>query len=469
MSQSGMIMEFVHRRRRGAELFLLVLALAVGVGAYAAVGLGVEGEVPTGLLTYGGWLAGLVVVAHVVVRFVAPYADPVLLPVVAALNGLGLAIIHRLDLSLDTTYARQQLTWMSLGVLLFVVTLVVLRDHRVLQRFTYTSGLTAIVLLLLPLVPGLGTEINGAQIWINVGPFSFQPGEVAKLLLVVTFAGYLVLHRDALALAGRRVLFVDLPRGRDLGPILLMWLVSLGILVFQTDLGSSLLFFGLFLIMLYVATERAGWLIVGAGLFLGGALLAYRFEPHVRIRVDTWLHPFDFYDDADGAKSYQLVESMFGMGWGGLLGRGLGLGMPQRIPRAESDFIMGALGEELGLTGVIAVIVLYGLIVERALRASLICRDGFGKLMAVGLGSVVALQVFVVIGGVTRLIPLTGLTTPFLSYGGSSLVANWVLIALLLRISDHARRPAPMLAVDDDADAEATQVVKMQVDEGVGR
>jgi cell division protein FtsW (lipid II flippase) len=469
MSQSGMIMEFVHRRRRGAELFLLVLALAVGVGAYAAVGLGVEGEVPTGLLTYGGWLAGLVVVAHVVVRFVAPYADPVLLPVVAALNGLGLAIIHRLDLSLDTTYARQQLTWMSLGVLLFVVTLVVLRDHRVLQRFTYTSGLAAIVLLLLPLVPGLGTEINGAQIWINVGPFSFQPGEVAKLLLVVTFAGYLVLHRDALALAGRRVLFVDLPRGRDLGPILLMWLVSLGILVFQTDLGSSLLFFGLFLIMLYVATERAGWLIVGAGLFLGGALLAYRFEPHVRIRVDTWLHPFDFYDDADGAKSYQLVESMFGMGWGGLLGRGLGLGMPQRIPRAESDFIMGALGEELGLTGVIAVIVLYGLIVERALRASLICRDGFGKLMAVGLGSVVALQVFVVIGGVTRLIPLTGLTTPFLSYGGSSLVANWVLIALLLRISDHARRPAPMLAVDDDADAEATQVVKMQVDEGVGR
>jgi cell division protein FtsW (lipid II flippase) len=469
MSQPGMIMEFVHRRRRGAELFLLVLALAVGVGAYAAVGLGVEGEVPTNILTYGGWLAALVVLAHVVVRFVAPYADPVLLPVVAALNGLGLAIIYRLDLSLDTTYARQQLTWMTLGVLLFVLTLVVVRDHRVLQRFTYTSGLAAIVLLLLPLVPGLGTEINGAQIWINVGPFSFQPGEVAKLLLVVTFAGYLVLHRDALALAGRRVLFVDLPRGRDLGPILLMWLVSLGILVFQTDLGSSLLFFGLFLIMLYVATERAGWLIVGGGLFLGGALLAYRFESHVQVRVDTWLHPFDFYDDADGAKSYQLVESMFGMGWGGLLGRGLGLGMPQRIPRAESDFIMGALGEELGLTGVIAVIVLYGLIVERALRASLICRDGFGKLMAVGLGSVVALQVFVVIGGVTRLIPLTGLTTPFLSYGGSSLVANWVLIALLLRISDHARRPAPMLAVDDDADAEATQVVKMQVDDGANR
>jgi cell division protein FtsW (lipid II flippase) len=461
MSQSGVIMEFVHRRRRGAELFLLVLALAVGVGAYAAVGLGVDGEVPTDILAYGGWLTALVVAAHVVVRFVAPYADPVLLPVVAALNGLGLAVIHRLDLASGDEFARQQLTWMTLGVALFVVTLLMLRDHRLLQRFTYTSGLAAIVLLLLPMVPGLGATINGARIWIHLGPFSFQPGEVAKLMLVVTFAGYLVLHRDALALAGRRVLFVDLPRGRDLGPILLMWLVSLGVLVFQRDLGSSLLFFGLFLIMLYVSTERAGWLIVGSALFLGGALLAYRLFEHVQVRVDTWLHPFDYYDDSDGAKSFQLVESMFGMGWGGLLGRGFGEGMPDRIPRAESDFIVGALGEELGLTGVIAVILMYGLIVERALRASLICRDNFGKLVAVGLAGVVALQVFVVIGGVTRLIPLTGLTTPFLSYGGSSLVANWVLVALLLRISDHARRPAPSLVTDDDADQEATQVVKM--------
>jgi len=336
-----------------------------------------------------------------------------------------------------------------------------LRDHRILQRFTYTSGLAAIILLLLPLVPGLGATINGSRIWIHLGPFSFQPGEVAKLLLVIAFAGYLVLHRDALALAGRRVLFVDLPRGRDLGPILLMWLVSLGILVFQRDLGSSLLFFGLFLVMLYVATERPGWLLVGGALFLGGAYLAYRLFTHVEIRVETWLHPFDYYDDASGAKSFQIVESMFGMGWGGLLGRGFGNGMPQRIPYAESDFIVGAIGEELGLTGVIAVILLYGLIVERALRTSLICRDGFGKLMALGLGSVIALQVFVVVGGVTRLIPITGLTTPFLSYGGSSLVANWVIIALLLRISDHARRPLPMLSTDDESDSEQTQVVKL--------
>lgn len=466
MAQSGALMGFVHRRRRGAELFLLVLALAVGVGAYVAVGLGVEGEVPADVIGYGGWLAGLIVACHVVVRFAAPYADPVLLPVVAALNGLGLAVIHRLDLAYEVAdrksdFAQQQLIWMTLGVVLFIGTLVLLQDHRVLQRFTYTLGLAAILLLLLPMVPGLGTTINGARIWIRLGPFSFQPGEVAKVMLVVAFAGYLVLHRDALALAGRRLLFVDLPRGRDLGPILAMWLVSLGILVFQGDLGSSLLFFGLFLVMLYVSTERPGWLVVGGLLFAAGAWAAYFLVPNVTNRVNFWLNPMEYYDKSPG--SFQIVEAMFGMGWGGLIGRGFGGGSPDRVPYAESDFILAAVGEELGLTGVIAVILLYGLIVERALRAALVCRDGFGKLVATGLAGVVALQVFVVIGGVTRLIPLTGLTTPFLSYGGSSLVANWVIIALLLRISDQARRPAPSLEVDEyEADSEATQVVKIQ-------
>jgi len=462
--QQGAFMGFVHRRRRGAELFLLVLALAVGVGAYASVGLGVEGAVPTDIVGYGGWLTGLIIAAHVVVRFVAPYADPVLLPVVAALNGLGLAVIHRLDLAYEAAdeksdFAQQQLTWMTLGVLLFIGTLVVLRDHRTLQRLTYTSGLGALGLLLLPLVPGLGTTINGARIWINVGPFSFQPGEVAKVLLVVAFAGYLVQHRDALALAGRRVLFIDLPRGRDLGPILAMWLVSLGVLVFQRDLGSSLLFFGLFLVMLYVATERPGWLVVGSLLFALGAVAGFLQFSHVQTRVNIWLDPMAYYDQSPG--SGQIVESMFGMGWGGLVGRGFGGGSPQRIPYAESDFIVGAIGEELGLTGVIAVIVLYGIIVERALRAALVCRDGFGKLIAVGLAGVLALQVFVVIGGVTRLIPLTGLTTPFLSYGGSSLVANWVIVALLLRVSDQARRPVPVLTTEDESDSETTQVVRL--------
>ncbi|WGX96882.1 FtsW/RodA/SpoVE family cell cycle protein [Nocardioides sp. L-11A] len=459
MATNSALMGFVHRRRRGAELFLLVLALIVGIGAYAAVGLGVDGEVPTNLIGYGGWLTLLVVAAHIAVRIVAPYADPVLLPVVAALNGLGLAIIHRIDLAKDTGLASQQLTWMTLGVVLFVGTLIVLPDHRLLARFTYTSGLTAIALLILPMIPGLGTQINGARIWIALGPFSFQPGEIAKVLLVITFAGYLVVHRDALALAGRRVVFVDLPRGRDLGPILMMWVVSLGILVLQRDLGSSLLFFGLFLVMLYVATERPGWLVVGALLFFGGAAVAFRIFSHVQSRVDIWLDPFA---DADGS-GYQLVQALYGFAWGGLVGRGLGEGMPQRVPYVESDFILAAIGEELGLTAVMAVLLLYGLVVERALRAALISRDGFGKLVATGLAAVFALQVFVVIGGVTRLIPLTGLTTPFLSYGGSSLVANWVIIAILLRISDQARRPLPDLAADEaeDPDDQATQVVKV--------
>lgn len=459
-TQSGALMGFVHRRRRGAELFLLVLALAVGIGAYAAVGLGVEGVVPADILGYGGGLAALIIGAHVVVRFVAPYADPVLLPVVAALNGLGLAVIRRLDLADGTTFAQQQLTWMTVGVVLFAITLLVLRDHRVLSRFTYTAGLGAILLLLGPLVPGLGYEVNGARIWVRLGPFGLQPGEVAKVLLVIAFSGYLVVHRDALALAGRRLLFVDLPRGRDLGPILAMWAVSLGILVFQRDLGSSLLFFGLFLVMLYVATERPGWLVVGSALFFGGAAVAYELFGHVQNRVNIWLDPLAYFDQSPG--SGQLVEGLFGMAWGGLIGRGLGQGSPERVPYAESDFIIGAIGEELGLTGVLAVILLYGLIVERALRSAVISRDAFGKLMATGLAGVLALQVFVVIGGVTRLIPLTGLTTPFLSYGGSSLVANWVIIALLLRISDQARRPVPDLsATDDSPDEEATQVVKI--------
>lgn len=456
------LLGFVHRRRRGAELFLLVLALMVGIGAYAAAGIGVQGKVPPDIVGYGGWLAGLTLAAHIVVRLVAPYADPVLLPIVAALNGLGLAVIHRLDLASNTDFARQQLIWMTLGVLLFMGTLIVLRDHRVLTRFTYTSGLAAIVLLLLPQVPGIGKEINGARIWIGIGPFSLQPGEVAKVLLVVAFAGYFVLHRDALALAGRRVLFVDLPRGRDLGPILAMWGISLGILVLQSDLGSSLLFFGLFLIMLYVSTERPGWLVVGAIMFVVGAVAAAMIVPRVGDRVDLWLDPFAYFGDGTSDKGRQIVLSQFGMAWGGLLGRGFGEGSPWLVSYANSDFIMASIGEELGLTGVMAVLVLYGLIVERSLRIALISRDGFGKLLATGLGGIFALQVFVVIGGVTRLIPLTGLTTPFLSYGGSSLVANWVIIALLLRVSDLARRPLPDLSADDEAvDDQSTQVIRL--------
>ena len=453
MSTASAAPGVVHRQRRGAELVLLLVALGVGVGAYAAVGLGVEGKLPADMIGYSFWLAALAAAAHVVVRLTAPYADPVLLPVVTALNGLGLAMIYRWDLAATTGYSAKQLMWTTLGVGLFAAVLLLLRDHRRLQAYTYTIGFAAIVLLMLPLVPGIGKEINGAQIWIGIGGFSFQPGEVAKVALVIAFAGYLVLHRDALALAGRRFAGIDFPRGRDLGPILAMWLISLGVLVFQRDLGSSLLFFGLFLVMLYVATERPGWLVVGSALFAAGALAAYFLFDHVRLRVEGWLDPF-----ADTESFGQIVEGLYGMAWGGLIGRGLGQGEPWRIPFGYSDFIVAALGEELGLTGIMAMLLLFGVIVERALRTALVCRDGFGKLMATGFGVVFALQVFVVVGGVTKLIPLTGLTTPFMSYGGSSMVANWVVIGLLLRISDQVRRPLPdlkPLEMDD-----ATQVVR---------
>ncbi|HEX7740451.1 MAG TPA: FtsW/RodA/SpoVE family cell cycle protein, partial [Marmoricola sp.] len=376
-----------------------------------------------------------------------------------ALNGLGLAMIHRINLAQPTLTppARTQLVWMTLGVLLFIGVLVGLRDHRRLQAFTYTSGLAAIVLLLLPLLPGIGANIHGARIWVRLGGLSFQPGEVAKVLLVIAFAGYLVVHRDALALAGRRLLFVDLPRGRDLGPILAMWVISLAILVFQNDLGSSLLFFGLFLVMLFVATERPGWLLVGSLMFVVGAYLSYLFVGHVRDRVDVWLNPFH-YQQTTG---YQPVQALFGMAWGGLTGRGLGQGSPQTTPFGYSDFIASSIGEELGLTGLMAIVLLYVLLTERGLRIALISRDDFGKLMATGLAVTMTLQVFVVIGGVTGLIPLTGLTTPFLAYGGSSLIANWVIAALLLRISDQARRPPPEWS-DRPEDADHTQVVSLR-------
>lgn len=451
---------FVHRQRRGAELFLLLIALVVSTGGYAYAGLGVKGEVPADMVAYSIWLTVLAVGTHVAVRFLAPYADPVLLPVVVMLNGLGLVVIYRLDLASTEDFATQQLTWMTIGVALFIGTMLLLRDHNVLQRFTYTSGLAAVVLLILPLLPGIGTSRNGANIWIQLGPLGFQPGEVAKVMLVICFAGYLVLHRDALALAGRRLLFIDLPRGRDLGPILLMWVVAVGILVMQNDLGSSLLFFGLFVVMLYIATERPGWIVVGVGLFAAAAATAVTVFSHVRARFDIWLNPFDYFQAPSGPASDQLVNGLFGMAWGGLLGRGFGEGEPWRISYANSDFIVAAIGEELGLTGLMAILLAYLLIVERGLRTAIICRDEFGKMLAVGLATSIALQVFVIVGGVTGLIPLTGLTTPFLSYGGSSLVANWVIIALLLRVSDSARRPLP--STDDyDASDETTQVVKL--------
>ncbi|HEU4490047.1 MAG TPA: FtsW/RodA/SpoVE family cell cycle protein [Jiangellales bacterium] len=452
------------RRGRGIELALLLFAVAISVAAYVSVDIGALGRVPPDALGYFGGLAALAGVAHVAVRLRAPYADPTLLPLVVTLNGLGLAMIHRIDLAragegglagagLEAAAAPSQLTWMVVGVGLFVAVLVLVRDYRVLARFTYTAGFLGLVLLLLPLVPGLGREINGAQIWIRVGPLSFQPGEAAKIVLIVAFAGYLVRTRDALALAGRRVLGVDLPRARDLGPILVVWVTALAILVFQRDLGPSLLLFGIFVLMIYIATERVSWLVLGALLAVLGGLAANALFAHVQVRVDGWLDPF-----SDTDRFFQIVQSLYGLAYGGLLGTGLGQGRPDLVPFAQSDFIVAAFGEELGLTGLMAIIVAYGLLAARGFRTALVQRDPFGKLLAAGLAISLALQVFIVVGGVTRLIPLTGLTTPFLSQGGSSLVMNWVLVALLVRISDATRRPTPPAPPTDEA---VTQVVKL--------
>jgi cell division protein FtsW (lipid II flippase) len=433
-------------KRRGTELALLGFAVVITVVAQLIVDLTITGAPRPELAAFGLWFAGLWAAAHLVVRRFAPYADPLLLPAVALLSGLGLAVIHRLDLAaeqIESTVTREdapvQLLWATVGIALFVAVLVVVRDHRVLARYAYTLALVGLVLLALPAaLPSSLSEVNGAKIWIRLAGFSIQPGEFAKIGLIIFFAAYLVNKRDVLALASRRVMGLELPRGRDLGPVLVAWILSILVLVFERDLGSSLLLFGIFVVMLYVATERASWLLIGLGLFAAGAFVAYQIFGHVQTRVDVWLDPFAYRDSG----GYQMVQSLFGLGTGGLFGAGLGGGRPDQVPVAKSDFIAAAVGEELGLFGLVAVIVLYLILVERGLRTSLIVRDAFGKLLAAGLAFAVAWQVFVVLGGVTGLLPLTGLTTPFLAYGGSSLVANFGLVALLVRISDAARRPA---------------------------
>ncbi|MEU6666955.1 FtsW/RodA/SpoVE family cell cycle protein [Streptomyces sp. NPDC046727] len=456
--------------RRNTELALLVFAVAIPVFAYANVGLAIDEKVPAGLLSYGLGLGLLAGVAHLAVRKFAPYADPLLLPLATLLNGLGLVCIWRLDqskllqsLPAYFTAAPRQLLYTALGIALFVVVLIFLKDHRVLQRYTYISMFSALILLILPLVPGLGANLYGAKIWINIpGLGSLQPGEFAKIVLAIFFAGYLMVKRDALALASRRFMGLYLPRGRDLGPILVVWAISILILVFETDLGTSLLFFGMFVIMLYVATERTSWIVFGLLMSAVGAVGVASIEPHVKSRVQSWLDPMREYTlsrQGVGGHSEQLQQALWAFGSGGTLGTGWGQGHSDLIRfAANSDFILATFGEELGLAGIMAILLIYGLIVERGVRTALAARDPFGKLLAIGLSGAFALQVFVVAGGVMGLIPLTGMTMPFVAYGGSSVLANWALIGILIRISDTARRPAPTPA--GNPDAEMTQVVR---------
>jgi cell division protein FtsW (lipid II flippase) len=316
-----------------------------------------------------------------------------------------------------------------------IVVLLVIRNHMVLFRYTYLTGLAAITLLLLPMLPGIGREINGARVWIGIGTFSFQPGEIAKILLAIFFAGYLVRNRDSLAMVGKKVLGIRFPRARDLGPLLVFWLAAMSVLVFQRDLGTSLLYFGLFLVMLYLATGRIGWIILGVSLFLVGGLVASQRLEYVNQRFTNWLDPFK--DPSN--TSYQMINGLFGMANGGMTGTGLGQGYPSDTPLAESDYIIPSLGEELGLIGLFVILAAYLLLVGRGLRIGFAAQDDFGKLLGAGLAFSIAFQVFIVVGGVTRVIPLTGLTAPFLASGGSSLISNWIIIALLLLLSNSVR------------------------------
>lgn len=425
------------RRSRSNERQLLVLALVVILGAYVLVGLAETGHVPAGTLAYGGALLALAAVAHIAVLRLAPLADPVLLPCAFLLNGVGLVLIRRLDYLDGTGLAVAQTRWTVLGVGLFAATLLAVSDHRRLARFQYTAGLAAVGLLLLPLVPGLGQEVRGARIWIAVGPLTFQPGELAKLAMVVFLAGYVEQKRALLSIATNRVGPFLLPDGRHLAPVLAAAVGAIGIQVSQTDLGMSLLFFGAFVAVLYVGTGRLAYPAIGFTAFAFGGLIAYSLFGHVRQRFTIWLDPWA---DAHGS-GFQIVQALFAFGTGGVSGTGLGLGHPN-IPAAATDGIFAVLGEELGLLGGTAILLCYALIVTKGFKTAMIAGDEVGTLLATGLATILGLQVFIIVGGVSRLVPLTGITLPFISYGGSSLVSNYLLLALLIRVSDSAHRHA---------------------------
>jgi cell division protein FtsW (lipid II flippase) len=425
------------RSTANAELGLLVLAVLITGLAYALVGLSQEPVLPAGTFGYGGSMAAMALAAHVIRRRYAPAADPLLLPLAFLLNGVGLVMVRRIDFAYAARnpeaaqLAPQQTIWTLVSVAAFCATLVLIRDHRVLDRYRYLIGVGGLVALLLPLLPVIGAEVNGARIWLRIAGFSIQPGEFAKLGLAVFFASYLAENRQMLSVATSRLGPFMVPPVRAFGPVLAVWAASLSVLVFQSDLGLSLLIFGMFVVLLYIATGRLSYLLGAGALFSAGAFVAYQLFGHVRIRVSIWLDPFA---DPQGI-GFQLVQSLFALGTGGVLGVGWGNGRPDFIPFVQTDFIFAAFGEELGLLGTTAILLCYFLIVARGFAVAMRAREDFGMLLAACLTVIFGLQVFVIVGGVTRLIPLSGITLPFASYGGSSLLANYILIALLLRIS----------------------------------
>jgi len=427
---------------RITEIFLMVMAVAIGSGAYMLSGLGMDQTLDSQYWVQLGVMFALAIAFHIVLRLRAPFADQYIPPLALTLNGLGLAMIHRLDLvPPGTNLANNQLLWTALSIIISMAIVWLIIDYRHMRRFTYVWLLASAILLILPFLPFIGTEIYGARIWVNLGIGSFQPGEVAKLTLAIFFASYLSANRDLILLAGRKLGPLTFPRAQDLGPLVVAWLVAMGVLVFQRDLGSAVLFFGLFMSMIYLATSRLSWIILGLVAVGAGGIIAVNLFPHVQARIDGWLNAFDMDMIYAEHGSHQVVQGLFGLASGGLFGSGLGEGRPDLVFAANSDMIIASFGEELGLVGLAAILLIFFILVTRIMRIGLSARDAFGKLLAAGLGCAMAIQLFVVVGGVLRVIPLTGLTTPFMAAGGSSLLANWMIIGLVLLISHTANRP----------------------------
>jgi peptidoglycan glycosyltransferase len=419
--------------RRNAELGLIILAVILSLGAYLTAHFASNKSIPAGFFSYAVVSAAIAFAAHFAVRKLAPNADPLLLPVGILLSGLGYAMVRRLNPALG----GPQLAWVAIGVVAFIATLALLRDARRISSFRYSLMVLGIAFLLLPLAPHLGRTVSGARLWVRVGPLNFQPAEAAKILLAAFLAGYLASKREVLTQATTKVGPWMIPAPRHFGPLVLAWGLSLAVMVFERDLGSSMLFFALFVVMIYVATARASYVVTGIGLFAGGTYFAYKAFGHVQARISAWIDPWSRIDTS----GFQIAQSLFALGTGGVAGEGLGRGRPDLIRRGvETDFIFAAFGEELGLIGAIALLLLFAILVARGFHIALRARDPFTTLFATGLTVIVGFQTFLIVGGVTRLIPLTGITLPFVSYGGSSILANFVLVALLVRLSDTEAR-----------------------------
>jgi cell division protein FtsW (lipid II flippase) len=426
---------------RNRELFALIPASLLVTAGFTAVFIQREDLLTNLSLTYGAIFLALCLAAHLVLRMTLPHADPYMFPLVAVLACFGLVMLYRLDADL----ARDQARWFVVGLAVFAGTIVLLRrDHRVLERYRYSIALVGILLLLLP---RLGSPVNGAYLSFHLGPVAFQPAELAKIAIVIFLASYLRDTRQVLVVGARRFAGITFPPLKHLGPLLAVWGTAMVLLFVIQDLGSSLMFFGGFLALVYVATNRISFVVIGVTLFALGARLLYAVRPTIQGRVDAWLHPFnpDLYHQQVGG-SFQIAQSIFSQADGGLFGQGFGQAIiklgdnPAILPAAHTDFIYAVITDELGLLGAAAVLLVYLLFIERGFKTAMLATDSFSKLLATGLTAVLALQVFVIVGGVTKLIPLTGVTLPFISYGGSSIVANFILLALLLLVSDRARR-----------------------------